>query len=577
MKKRILDKGLYAEGLRRISTITVVFSLLSAVFASVSGMLAAVYSSRNIRPMGFAWFCVIFVFAGVPAMTLRAFSFLNKRSGSDFFHSLPHTRTAVFFSFLAALITCISIPPAVSVLSSFTVGLFLNIVTTEFVTELLLIFSAVFIASFFVSAVMLAAASVSGSVFTELALGATAVTIPQILVMIFKSYIERSVPAADVYSGAAGNSGILQPSVMNAANLTLRLLFWMIGYDATDALPYLHTAAAGLLYCAAAYLLFRSRKSETAEHSAPSRLLQAVFRVITACAVSFIGTHLIVSGLFDGIDRMDVRNYIAPAIVFYVIAVIIYFIFELISTKGKRNVLKAAPALGIVVAANVAFAGAYFGAYLFENAYGTDPAAVTKITTVYVEPKAADGGSVYRLSEIAVQTAAEDGVTIYDGETSERICGLIKDRNQSKGKNGTGERITVSVTSRIFRRTRTFRADTQTADGIRQEVKASEKYWKALRKLPAHLSGRMINDTEFVLKLNGRTGKYCDDRETDGLIATLKDELQSVDAEKWEEFVTNDESYGSYFMYSSQYGWIKIPLSKDVVPQTYQAALRLLP
>ena len=72
------------------------------------------------------WPIIAFVFIGAPALAFKAFSFLNKRGGSDVYHALPYTRTCVFISVLSSLFTGIAAVTAVSgvtaVIAYFIVG-----------------------------------------------------------------------------------------------------------------------------------------------------------------------------------------------------------------------------------------------------------------------------------------------------------------------------------------------------------------------------------------------------------------------------------------------------------------------
>ncbi|MBQ1848057.1 MAG: hypothetical protein II135_08645 [Clostridia bacterium] len=105
--KKIIDKGLYAEGLRQTATLTAVFSAVLVFFLAVT-----LTSSNNLRSTTVTveaqtiagWFAAAVVTA-VPALTLKLFSFLSSRSKSDFYHSVPHKRSTVYFSYFLALAT----------------------------------------------------------------------------------------------------------------------------------------------------------------------------------------------------------------------------------------------------------------------------------------------------------------------------------------------------------------------------------------------------------------------------------------------------------------------------------------
>ena len=111
--KKIFNKCLYAEGLRRTRMMTVIFTavLILGLFAFVTGSVGP-DTITDSAPGGHAvsapfiavWFALIVMIAA-PTVTFRLFSFLSGRSESDFYHSLPYSRTTVFLSYTAALIT----------------------------------------------------------------------------------------------------------------------------------------------------------------------------------------------------------------------------------------------------------------------------------------------------------------------------------------------------------------------------------------------------------------------------------------------------------------------------------------
>lgn len=60
-------------------------------------------------------FTFILVVLAAIIMTFNLFKFLNKRSGSDFYHSLPVTRPCLFFSLCASVLTVVvSYSPSLS-------------------------------------------------------------------------------------------------------------------------------------------------------------------------------------------------------------------------------------------------------------------------------------------------------------------------------------------------------------------------------------------------------------------------------------------------------------------------------
>jgi hypothetical protein len=72
------------------------------------------------------------------------------------------------------------------------------------------------------------------------------------------------------------------------------------------------------------------------------------------------------------------KSYSAAA--WYIAAVVVYFAYELITTKQFKNLVKALPGLGIVVAMNVAIFGLMVGIRSHELNYS--PTALRTISPI---------------------------------------------------------------------------------------------------------------------------------------------------------------------------------------------------
>jgi len=109
-----------------------------------------------------------------------------------------------------------------------------------------------------------------------------------------------------------------------------------------------------VVYFALAAFLFKIRKSETAGKSAPNRILQHVYRCAITLPVTLIIPFTMVSSRTTGVYSFWVSNqYVVITTV--VISLIIYFLFELITTKKLLNLLKAVPLLLLIAAVDFVF------------------------------------------------------------------------------------------------------------------------------------------------------------------------------------------------------------------------------
>ena len=102
--KSIFSTGLYLEGLRQTRYIGLPFLCLGALcegYVFINNLSAAGGASTWISYLlAFLSFCVV-----APLCTLTLYHFLNSRAASDYYHSIPRTRTALCCSFAAAAFT----------------------------------------------------------------------------------------------------------------------------------------------------------------------------------------------------------------------------------------------------------------------------------------------------------------------------------------------------------------------------------------------------------------------------------------------------------------------------------------
>ena len=566
MKKSIWSKGLYFEGLRRLRKLMITFSALNVAFIAVFAVITRV-AGENAGYL--IWTLLIFVFLGAPALALRTFSFHNKRGSSDFFHALPYTRSCIFLSLLSSLIVAIAVVVAVSGASAFAAYTILRAEADTFRKTAFLLF-CFFTSSVFTASVSVLAASASGSVFTELVMSAVMMIFPQILIYEFKSFIlsDGYTAERDMYLG----SGSME--VPDFFNLPLRLFMLYFGGNLDklkEPFPFVYSAVVCVLYLFCAYLLFRSRKSETAGRSAPSLKIQAVFRVVLACAISFIGTL----GLVRGIMKNDRNNYTPTVIVIFTIAVIAYFIFELISTKGKRNILKALPGFAVVIALNIAFAGVYYGVSSYEYSFGTKPEQISSMT-ISAAVKDFYSARTVKLTDTAYIKCLTDGYKVSGEDTVEAICRNVVYANKYGRRSAAGHYVVFDIRCGLISKTRSLSLFSDIETLLKEEVKQSDAYKNNLKSVPAQISK---SDAESFIGISGK--KENEKISVPGFSAVetvlyeLRAELKDVDADEWENFVkSRSTDNGLYVQYYSVYGYTSIPLSQALTPHAYETAIK---
>ena len=299
------------------------------------------------------------------------FSFLHKRKQSDFFHAIPYTRTCVFVSFTAAALASVA---AIAVLSSLLSGVIYAACpfTTFAIGELLSVLGVSILSAAFLSSFMMLSLSLTGTPSTSLLLFGLFALITRVVLALFSFAVDNfTIVRASFY-----------PFLSMYWYLPFRMFIQNTSY--TEGIPpYAHlvpyTIVVTLALFAAAGLFYKLRRSEMAERSAPSRRLQSIFRCLFTLPFALLLTTMV---MIDEID-FDV------ALVLFVITLLVYFLYELITTKRLRNLPRATPWLGAVVGGAVVFVLSFsvFGAAVHADIFSSGISACTAPPCTRISPK----------------------------------------------------------------------------------------------------------------------------------------------------------------------------------------------
>lgn len=362
-----INKQLYFDGLRQLKLVgimgMVVFcaaAILTAVGYHINTRIYYEYDALgNIirtyyKPVGVSLYaCHWMLFASfsvlAPVMTTILFNFLNHRNASDFYHSIPDTRGTLYVSYIAAILTwlgaIIGVSTVLSVICiSMTPGYF---VIWSGVPKCLFIIVA---ACILVMGGTMIALGLTGTRMSNLLVAVMILFLPRIFVTVIMEMLEGMLNfVAWEYSPS-----LLNPRYNLIAGLPLSL------FNGVNPLEYwssgVYSLVLGLIYLAVGFVIFVRRKSESAGHAAITRRLQSVFRLAVSMTVCLVPIYFMVDSWASryGWDVEDLFFMV----VFYVIAVLAYFIYELMTTGKLRRFKKLCKGLLLLAALNVvAFLG----------------------------------------------------------------------------------------------------------------------------------------------------------------------------------------------------------------------------
>lgn len=345
-KKKIFSRTLYMEGIRQLKIIGFIFLILyvlEAIFIPLNQMEfysnhhahSVIVGINQIHPAIYLTYTIV-----APILTLYLFRFLTKRDSSDFYHSIPDTRTCLYISYVAAILTWIAFILFVSSAVSISIFIFLPIFSVNFSMVIPYIIG-VFVASIGVVCGISLAQCITGTVLTNIIVSGIILFFPRLLTFVVTENILNNIyeliPGEYFMPALNGKYNLITAMFLNSRDSISLSLF-------TKYSSWIYTFILSLIYFAIGLFLFNKRHSESAGNSAPSRWLQAAYRICITLAFCFIPITMICQDAL--IDNMAIFTL-------YCIAAVIYFIFEIITTKTVRNLLKIIPGLILIAILNV--------------------------------------------------------------------------------------------------------------------------------------------------------------------------------------------------------------------------------
>ncbi|MBQ3094409.1 MAG: hypothetical protein IJC52_04470 [Clostridia bacterium] len=339
MKTLGFHRGVYAEGMRKLSTLGWLSLILVSVFCSLPHVLAILrygaidrtfeeWYYRDMMDVFFMLYLLPFILPTV--FTAKLFAFQNNRRDSDFYHSLPVTRSTLHLSLLAAVATWCGIVVCGSALVVCPLGV-LVVGPMDFLGAVLCVAAAV-VSCLFVASVVFLGYTLSGNAVSAL----------------FASGILLFVPTAI----SAALSSVMAYDIQVIRMERLQLNNYQLLYGKYESLTaWIVTMLITLLCLGLGLWVGARRPSETAGRSSITPALQHLFRLLAAFTVCLWPITELYEVVVGG---AHLESYNATKILQgYLFALAVYFLFELITTRKVKNLIKAIPWLGALAAMNV--------------------------------------------------------------------------------------------------------------------------------------------------------------------------------------------------------------------------------
>lgn len=365
--------SLYLEGLKQLKLLGFISMGLVALvsilipigkYNDIKSYYEIAPNTKEIVTVSGSCIFLFFIFVViVPLLTLYLFSFLTKRNACDYYHSFPNTRGCIYTSYTAAIITWIfGIIAVADILTGILYTCLSKYFVFSFATMLRFSFS-IFICSLLVQAGISIACSITGNIFSNVIVTGIILFLPRLFITVLTNNITN---ASELF--VSDKFFPLFDSRYNLVfNNSVNFLFMNQAPDMFNILSVIYTAVLAIIYFLLGYVFFRIRKSETAGNATSNRWLQGFFRICIGLAISLLPISLI----FQRIAAND-ENNLYSIIVTYIITIIAMLLYELISTKKVKNVIKALPSIGILAILNICILGMEYALFIHQLNYSPD-------------------------------------------------------------------------------------------------------------------------------------------------------------------------------------------------------------
>ncbi len=575
MKKTIFSKGIYAESLRRLRVLGFLCLAAMLILQSIPVIIQLTsytyYLNDNspykpnvfeAMPLNFETvlmscaFMTIFV---APIMVLSLFSVFNKRASSDFYHSLPYTRTCIFVSKMAAVYTwVIGVSATCSLLGliTYTCPPHLFVLSWGGGLDLLLSYFAILLVTTGGCALAMA---ITGTIFSNFCVAGLILFLPRVIIILLSAFI--SDRAEFLVFNASGNS-FLSP--------TFNVLFASFGGGAAlmeNLSADIYSICLGIAYLALALLVFVKRKSETATCPAPDRLWQHVIRITITMAFALIPVIFLV------------EVNIAAFIIFSLITVLIYFAYEIISTRKWKNCVKAIPGLAVVAGLSIVLVLAIIFIPELSSKYTPDTDDIDSVQLL-------SNGEYYYYGGYGGEWYGMEAqkLKVTDEKVREIVSEALKENMENYEKNGSiymrdngkyssylssATTQTVAIRNGLSVHYRNIAFTEEQHSALLNALQNDEKYIKAIQTLPKPAKGSIsiANYNDII-----------SDKDEEKIFESLQKEMYKLSIEDVYEIAKNytyEPGAFNIFYYTDDFSSMNVDINidSDHFPKTFEMLL----
>lgn len=432
MKNKVFNAGVFWEAfnqLKIVGFIATAVYLVAGIFIPIGYLIGGI-ADGYCEKFDVGYFAVLYalVYIFVPVMMMVIFFWLNKRHSCDFYHALPIKRESMYVNtILAVLLWVVVIFAAATVFPMCFAGISPKLSVN--MEEFWQIIGYMFAGCIQMIGVFSIGIMITGNGFTNVIASLMVLAVPRGLLTGIIGMVSEFMPFVEINL----SSSLLNPQYNICFGGFIYSLLWSSDAEISIMAPIIYSTLLGIIYMVFAGILFKRRKSESASQPSTNKVVQSICRMIPAYVFALLSLYFILYAVI--LEEPD-SEYIFLATLFLIISILVYFIYELITTRRWRSVGKSAKQLPIFIGI-VVFTG-------FSIWGGTTFALKRDISAdeiKYIEVEHID-----RLGELA----KNDKVTIKDENTNQIIEKAYKRQleNYLEGRYYLcyeGEGITVGI------------------------------------------------------------------------------------------------------------------------------------
>jgi ABC-2 type transport system permease protein len=340
----------YSESLRRLSRMGVTFLIISVVMTVVLGIkdyvgvspMSIGYLGNTIQMMPVLPY---YVFAAGLGFAFLGFSFLDKRAESDFYHSIPISRSDLYISVTLASFTWMGVTIVINALVSV---LMLALMGVPFVPAYLPLGIFLFLgAGMLIFAAAAIGCCLTGTLFTNVIMTGLVLFLPRFVLFV----IARGIVAGTNIIGWLDLPGWLQPDMNAATGLIVMLSRNMYYARIANVGTIVYSIALAALELGLGWVLFRKRPSELAEQGARSRKMQTLFACVVAFPVALLSLVPTVS------MNLGLKAYLTSySALISIAALAVYVVYQIIVLRNTKRMVRSLPWFACTLAATVLMA-----------------------------------------------------------------------------------------------------------------------------------------------------------------------------------------------------------------------------